>query len=82
MGISATIYCKKMSHGLLLDLEKHNSQYPAIKIIEQSKSHDRFMIIEEKEIYHFGASIKDLGKKWCAVSKLQVDSLDMIRRLQ
>lgn len=81
-GVTTTIYCKRINNYLALDLEKHNSQYPPIKIIERSESHDRFMIIDKKNIYHFGASIKDLGKKWCAVTKLQVDSIEMIRRLQ
>lgn len=81
-GVTAIIYCKKVSSELSLDLARHNSQYSPIKINELAVSHDRFLIIDEQNIYHFGASIKDLGKKWCAVSKLDIDSLEMIRRLQ
>jgi hypothetical protein len=65
----------------LLDLKKHNSQYPPIEMKELNSSHDRFLIIDNKSIYHFGASIKDLGKKWCAVSKLEVDAIKMLQRL-
>lgn len=50
-----------------LDIEKHNAQYPAIDVRLFKKSHDRFLIVDDK-VYHFGASIKDLGKKWFAVS--------------
>lgn len=81
-GVSVTIYCKRINNSLVLDLEKHNSQYPPIKIKEFSQSHDRFLIIDKISIHHFGASIKDLGKKWCAVTKLQIDSLEMLLRLQ
>jgi hypothetical protein len=51
-------------------LERHNSQYPPIQIRELHESHDRFLIIDRKELYHIGASLKDLGKKWFAFSKL------------
>ena len=53
----------------MIDLEKFNLQYPPIEIKEFALSHDRFLIIDQKEIYHFGASLKDLGKKWFAVSR-------------
>jgi hypothetical protein len=58
---------------LQLDLAKHNSQYNPIKLKTFTKSHDRFLIIDQKELYHLGASLKDLGKKWFAFSRL--DSL-------
>lgn len=80
-AVKATIYCKKISSDLRLDLKKHNSQYPPIEINEFSNSHDRFLIIDHLNIYHFGASIKDLGKKWCAVSKLEISSIEMLQRL-
>ena len=57
---TATIYTKNISKKLQLDLDKYNDQYPIIKIIEFKNAHDRFLIIDEKEIYHIGASIKDL----------------------
>jgi len=56
---------------LQLDINKHNSQYPEIKILEFKKAHDRFLILDEKELYHIGASLKDLGKKWFAFSKME-----------
>jgi hypothetical protein len=71
--VSATIYTKIISKTLSLDLKKHNSQYPAISIKPFANSHDRFLIIDQKELYHLGASLKDLGKKWFAFSKM--DSL-------
>jgi len=69
--VPATIYTKSISKQLQLDLNKHNGQYPEIKVIEFSDAHDRFLIIDHNELYHFGASLKDLGKKWFAFSKLE-----------
>ncbi|EKE05052.1 MAG: hypothetical protein ACD_19C00426G0074 [uncultured bacterium] len=77
-GVIITIYSKNINSNLSLDLKKHNSQYPSIEIKELNFSHDRFLIIDNKSIYHFGASIKDLGKKWCAVSKLEIDTIKML----
>lgn len=68
--VKATLYTKTISKQLELDLQKHNTQYPPIAIKKFDLSHDRFLIIDEKEVYHFGASLKDLGKKWFAVSKI------------
>jgi hypothetical protein len=62
-NVDAIIYTKSISRVLQLDLEKHNSQYPSIQIRELRESHDRFIIIDRKELYHIGASLKDLGKK-------------------
>jgi hypothetical protein len=70
-GATATIYTKYISKQLRLDLKKHNSQYPEIKAFEFKDAHDRFLILDEKELYHFGASLKDLGKKWFAFSKME-----------
>lgn len=69
--ISATIYTKSINKQLQLDLNKHNSQYPEIKVLKFTEAHDRFLIIDAKEMYHFGASLKDLGKKWFAFSKME-----------
>mgnify|MGYP001598315381 CR=1 FL=1 len=80
-GVVATIYSKNINSNLLLDLKKYNSQYPPIEIKKLNSSHDRFLIIDNKYIYHFGASIKDLGKKWCAVSKLEIDTLRILQHL-
>ena len=70
-NVTATIYSKSISKQLQLDLQKHNGQYPAIQAIAFKDCHDRFLILDEKELYHIGASLKDLGKKWFAFSKLQ-----------
>ena len=72
-GVSATIYTQKITAQLQLDLDKHNDQYPPINIRTYRNSHDRFMIVEDKEVYHIGASLKDLGKKLFAFSKLEID---------
>ena len=69
-GVSATIYTAKISQQLQLDIEKHNDQYPPIQIRTYKESHDRFLLIDGKEVYHIGASLKDLGKKMFAFSKL------------
>jgi hypothetical protein len=67
---SATIYTQKITSQLRLDLAKHNEQYPRIDIKSLNTAHDRFLILDRKELYHIGASLKDLGKKWFAFSKL------------
>ncbi len=66
-GVSATIYSKQISKQLQLDLKCHNAQYAPIDIKPFNKAHDRFLIIDDK-VYHIGASLKDLGKKWFAFS--------------
>ena len=68
-NVSAEIYTYKISDQFSLDLEKHNGQYPVVEVYVSKKSHDRFLIIDDK-VYHIGASIKDLGKKLCAVTLL------------
>lgn len=68
--VSATIYTHKISAQLQLDLNKHNDQYPPIQVRTYKSSHDRFLIIDNTEVYHIGASLKDLGKKMFAFSKL------------
>lgn len=72
-GVSATIYTQKITPQLQLDLDKHNDQYPPINIRTYRNSHDRFLIVDDKEVYHIGASLKDLGKKIFAFSKLEID---------
>jgi hypothetical protein len=81
-NVAMKIYTKKISAQLGLDLEKHNAQYPKIEIEKFDLSHDRFLIIDEKEVYHFGASLKDLGKKWFAVSKMDSASLAILEKLK
>ncbi|MBQ2025349.1 MAG: virulence RhuM family protein [Paludibacteraceae bacterium] len=71
-GVSAKIYTSHLSDALKLDLQKHNQQYPPIEIEKYTKAHDRFLIIDNIEVYHIGASLKDLGKKLFAFSKLNI----------
>ena len=81
-NVKATLYTKTISKQLELDLQKYNTQYLPIAIKKFDLSHDRFLIIDEKEVYHFGASLKDLGKKWFAVSKMDSQSFEMMGRLK
>jgi len=80
-NVCVTILTKTISKQLLLDVKKYNEQYPVINIKEFNNSHDRFIIIDEKVVYHFGASLKDLGKKWFAFSKMDIDSAEMLTKL-
>jgi hypothetical protein len=72
-NVSAKILTASFSETLKQDLEKHNAQYPPIVIEKFTKSHDRFLILDNKEIYLIGASLKDLGKKWFGFSKMEND---------
>ena len=81
-NVKFTILTKNISMQLKLDIEKYQEQYQSINIIEFRDSHDRFLIIDEKEIYHFGASLKDLGKKWFAFSKMNISSIKIIDKLK
>ena len=71
-GVCATVYTQKITAQLQLDIEKYNGQYPPVEIRIYSKCHDRFLIIDGMEVYHIGASLKDLGKKMFAFSKMDV----------
>jgi len=81
-NVSCTIYTKSISRALQLDLEKHNSQYPPVEIREWNASHDRFLLIDEKELYHIGASLKDLGKKWFGFSRMDSLAQDVLNKLK
>ena len=72
IGVKADIYTRTVSHQLQLDLQKHDSQYPPIGIHTCKKCHDRFLIIDGAEVWHIGASLKDLGKKMFAFSRLGI----------
>ena len=81
-GVSATIYTKKISKTLALDILRHNEQYAPISVVEFGLSHDRFMILDD-EVYHIGASLKDLGKKWFAFSKMSdINAEELINHIQ
>ena len=69
-NVSATIYTNQVNKQLKLDLAKHNAQYPEIEIKILAECHDRFVVIDNKDLYHIGASLKDLGKKWFAFSRM------------
>ena len=71
-AVKADIYTQTVSHQLQLDLQKHNSQYPPIGIHIYRKCHDRFLIIDGTDVWHIGASLKDLGKKMFAFSRLNI----------
>lgn len=80
-NVTATIYTKKISNQLQLDVQRYNSQYPLIEIEIFSDAHDRFLIIDQTELYHIGASLKDLGKKWFAFSKMDIEVGRMLQIL-
>ena len=80
-GVSATVYTQTISPQLALDIAKHDAQYPSIDVKVFTKSHDRFLIIDDR-VYHVGASIKDLGKKWFALLVMEeLDANNFISRL-
>ncbi len=81
-NVSITIYTQKISKALKQDLEKFNEQYPPIEIKKFTKAHDRFIIIDEKDVYHVGASLKDLGKKWFGFSKFDKGTVEMFKKLK
>ena len=80
-NVSATIYTQSISKQLTLDLQKHNAQYAPIDVRVMTNFHDRFLFIDEKTIYHIGASIKDLGKKVFGFSKLGLDAKQIMNML-
>jgi hypothetical protein len=81
-GVSATIYTQNITRQLKLDLRKHNSQYAPVEVKRMTVSHDRFLILDREQVYHIGASLKDLGKKWFAFSKMDKDGLKIVDRLK
>lgn len=79
-GVEATVYTSKLNKQLQLDLQRHDAEYPPIIIRECKQSHDRFLILDS-EVFHIGASLKDLGKKWFAFSKLHFAPQDLLKRI-
>ena len=79
--VAATIYTKKTTAQLQLDIQKHNAQYPPISVIEFDRSHDRFLCIDDT-VYHLGASIKDLGKKWFAFNRMEMPTTELLQKIQ
>lgn len=80
--VEAKIFTKRISKALTLDIVKHNAQYAPIEIQLINDVHDRFIVIDEIELYHVGASLKDAGKKWFAFSKLNTLKDDLLKRLK
>jgi hypothetical protein len=80
-NVKAIIYTKKITKILELDLDKHNKQYQPIFVRELTGSHDRFLIIDKNELYHIGASLKDLGKKWFAFSRINYFLPEILNKL-
>ena len=80
-AVSADIYTQSISRQLQLDLERHNSQYPPIGIHTCRRSHDRFLIVDNSVVYHIGASLKDLGKKMFAFSKMGIPAEEILAKL-
>ena len=79
-GVRAKIYTKKLSTQLQLDIEKHNTQYAPIEMVEFDRAHDRFLCIDET-VYHVGASIKDLGKKWFAFNRMEWSTSELLNKI-
>ena len=79
-GVDVSILTKSVSPQLQLDIEKHNSQYYPIKLQVFTNSHDRFLCIDDT-LYHIGASLKDLGKKWFAFSKMEINTENLMKKL-
>ena len=81
-NVRVILLTKYISNQLALDVKKYNKQYPAIEIKKFKNSHDRFINIDNNTVYHFGASLKDLGKKWFAFSKMDFGAVEMLTRLK
>jgi hypothetical protein len=81
-GVKVILYTQNPSKSLIQDVQKFNEQYPLIEFKEFSAAHDRFIIIDETDLYHFGASLKDLGKKWFAFSKMDIGAVEMLAKLK
>jgi hypothetical protein len=80
-NVKATIYTKEISAALQLDLQKHNAQYPKIFIKQKANIHDRFLIIDN-DLYHIGASLKDLGRKLFAFSKMEMKANEFLKNIK
>ena len=80
--VKVFLLSRTFGEKIRLDIAKANSQYPTFKAIAFSKAHDRFLILDETDLYHIGASLKDLGKKWFAFSKLNSDSVTVINQIK
>lgn len=81
-GVTATIYTQRISNQFQLDVDRHNAQYPPIEIRQFNKAHDRFLLVDN-EVYHIGASIKDLGKKWFGFTLMRdITATELINKIK
>ena len=80
-GVTATLYTQQQSPSFKVALEKHNQQYPPVEVHTFTHAHDRFLILDDT-VYHLGASIKDLGKRWFAFSKMMLDAEELVGRMK
>lgn len=80
-GVNATVYTQRITPQLQLDLQKHNDQYPPINILTYNRAHDRFLILDNADVYHIGASLKDLGKKLFAFSKMEIEASVIMEKM-
>lgn len=81
-GVTATIYTQRISNQFQLDVDRHNAQYPSIEIKQFNKAHDRFLLVDD-EVYHIGASIKDLGKKWFGFTLMRdITATELINKIK
>jgi hypothetical protein len=80
-GVTLKILTKNLSKQIQLDMQKFNEQFPPAEIIEFNHSHDRFMIIDNHDLYLFGASLKDLGRKWFGFAKMDIESTEILAKL-
>lgn len=81
-NVGVTLFTRRISRALAQDVKKYNEQYPPIDLRELRNAHDRFIIIDKTTVYHFGASLKDLGKKWFAFSKMDIGAAEMLMKLE
>ena len=80
-NVQVTIFTQTINKTLKIDIAKYNEQYKPLILHTFKKSHDRFIILDENEVYHIGASLKDLGKKWFAFSKMEIGSLSLLDKV-
>lgn len=80
--VSVYILSKTINKTLQMDIDKANAQYPTFRALPFAKAHDRFLILDQKEVYHIGASLKDLGKRWFAFSKMETDSITVLKSIK
>jgi len=81
-GVRFTIYTRSISKQFELDISKHNAQYEPVVVKELKQVHDRFLVIDETELYHIGASLKDLGKSWFAFSRMDSETIELLNQLK